>query len=66
MKDKDIEENCAHCEKAQPLADGDTMLCERSGVVSCGHVCRKFKYDPLKRIPPQTPKLEKVDLSLEE
>ena len=65
MKKPEIEKNCAHCDKAQYLADGETMLCEREGVVSGGHCCRRFKYDPLKRIPAPAPKLEKADLSLE-
>ena len=66
MKDVDIENNCAHCVLAQPLADGDNMLCQRRGVVSGGHRCRKFKYDPLKRVPVPAPKLEHIDLSLDE
>ncbi|MBQ7160723.1 MAG: hypothetical protein IJR90_03350 [Clostridia bacterium] len=65
MKKTEVEKNCAHCVKAQPLADEETMLCERAGVVSGGHYCRKFKYDPLKRVPAPAPKLEKADLSLD-
>ena len=49
--DKEIEKYCKYCEKAQALYDPDTMLCPRFGVVSAMHKCRKFKYDPLKRVP---------------
>ena len=65
MKKQEKEKNCAHCVRAQQLADGETMLCEKHGVVSGGHCCRKFKYDPLKRVPAPAPKLELADISLE-
>lgn len=47
----DIEKVCAYCENASVLHDRDFMLCRRKGVVSAGHLCRHFSYDPLKRIP---------------
>ncbi|MHB1151808.1 MAG: hypothetical protein ACYCWE_05730 [Eubacteriales bacterium] len=42
---------CAFCDKSVLLKDRDTVLCSRLGVVSCDHVCRRFRYDPLKRVP---------------
>lgn len=64
-QDYEITKVCAYCEYAQPLVDEDTVLCAKKGVVSAGHVCRRFKYDPLKRRPaPPTP-IEAVDLSLD-
>lgn len=55
----DIEKVCAYCEHASPLKDKDYMLCSVRGVVSASFSCRKFLYDPLKRIPARTqaPKL---------
>ncbi len=56
-----IEKYCKYCEKATALSDPDEMLCERCGVVSSAHVCRRFRYDPLKRMP----KRVKHDVSLD-
>ena len=64
-KKKDIDKLCAYCVKAQPLADGETMLCEKNGVVACDNKCRKFRYDPLKRVPAPIPRPEHVNLSLD-
>lgn len=46
------------------------MICQKYGVVPASHHCRKFRYDPLKRVParPAAPKalekLEEKDFSL--
>ena len=48
---KDIEPRCAYCQRGAQLED-DKILCVRKGVVSPGGSCRRFKYDPLKRVPP--------------
>ncbi len=63
MKRKYAEENleivkcCAYCEKATPLAGDEYVLCEKRGVVSLTHHCRRFAYDPLKRIPKRMPSM---------
>ena len=31
--------------------DGEHMICQKYGVVPVEHHCRKFRYDPLKRVP---------------
>ena len=48
---KDIEPRCAYCQRGAQLED-DKILCVKKGVVSPGGSCRRFKYDPLKRVPP--------------
>lgn len=41
---------CEFCEHATSLkSDRTKMVCDRFGVVSATHKCRKFLYDPLKR-----------------
>lgn len=41
---------CEFCEHATTLkSDRTKMVCDRFGVVSATHKCRKFLYDPLKR-----------------
>ncbi len=47
---KKIEKSCAYCTYGAMLEDG-MILCSRRGVVDAGKKCRKFDYDPCKRIP---------------
>lgn len=46
---KKIERSCAYCAHGTKLED-DQILCVKKGVVKAGK-CRKFSYDPTKRIP---------------
>ena len=41
---------CKYCARSARL-DEETLLCAKKGVVSIDGSCRKFQYDPLKRIP---------------
>ena len=61
MKIDKSERICAYCELACPLFDEDTVLCKKAGVVPKGHSCRKFSYDPLKRVPPKAPALPTLE-----
>ena len=54
-----IQPACEYCARARRAADGRVMLCTRKGVVPLYHRCRKFLYDPLKRVPYRQPALEK-------
>ena len=49
---EDVERSCRCCEHAQILTNDEVVLCSVHGVVSCTGECRKFVYDPLKRVPP--------------
>ena len=49
---KEIEPRCAYCERAVYLRD-DKVMCLKKGVMPAGESCRKFRYDPLKRVPPK-------------
>lgn len=46
---KKIEKSCAYCAYGTKL-DDDQILCVKKGVVKSGK-CRKFSYEPTKRIP---------------
>ena len=48
---RELDKACVYCENASVLHDADYMLCDKYGVVSSGHSCRHFSYDPLKRVP---------------
>lgn len=49
---KNIEPRCAYCAHAHAL-DEQTATCKRRGIVTLEDHCRRFKYDPLSRIPPK-------------
>ena len=46
---KKIEKSCTYCVHGTKLEDNQ-ILCVKKGVVPCNK-CRKFTYDPTKRIP---------------
>lgn len=54
-----IQPCCEYCAHARRAADGRVMLCQHRGIVPMYHKCRKFRYDPLKRIPFRQPPLRK-------
>lgn len=49
---KKIEKSCNYCAYGAKL-DSETVLCVKRGVVAIDSKCRKFEYDPCKRIPPK-------------
>ena len=53
---KSIEPRCAYCQRGARLSD-DKVMCLKKGIVSAAGQCRRFKYDPLKRVPPKPPVL---------
>ena len=65
---KSIERSCSYCSHCTRL-DDTQVLCIKRGVMPIGSKCRKFSYDPCKRIPgkPKTldfTKYDKDDFSL--
>ncbi len=51
---------CEYCELGKKTKDGKMVLCEKTGVVAPYYSCRKFKYDPLLRIPKRMPRPQKM------
>lgn len=49
--EKNIEPKCEYCSRGDYLADKDGVACIKRGVMSPDDHCRRFKYDPLKRVP---------------
>lgn len=65
---KKIERSCQYCVHSTDL-DEDTVLCAKKGVTDRYGKCRKFTYDPCKRLPTKTKaldfsKFEEYDYSL--
>lgn len=50
--ERDIEPRCAYCRHGACL-DEEQVVCVKKGVVSAAACCRRFQYDPLKRVPPK-------------
>ncbi len=57
---KNIEPMCCYCEKGVLMQNNKYVICKKRGVVTASYYCRRFIYDPLKRIPPMK-KLEKQE-----
>lgn len=65
---KKIERSCAYCAHGVQLEEGQ-MLCAKKGLRTQADGCRKFRYDPCKRIPgkmkaPDFSKYDAEDYSL--
>lgn len=65
---KKIERSCAYCLFGTQL-DDESILCTKKGLRTLDDACRKFKYDPCKRIPKKAKtldfsKYEDTDFSL--
>lgn len=52
-----IQPSCEHCQHGRRSSDGKAILCPKKGVMPLYHHCRRFSYDPLKRIPFRQPAL---------
>ena len=61
---KKIEKSCSYCKFGTKL-DDEEVLCARKGLVSIDGKCRKFRYEPLKRIPAK-PKVQNFENFKEE
>lgn len=53
---KNIDPACEYCAFGRPSSDTKNILCSKKGVTSTYYSCRRFKYDPLKRVPKQPPR----------
>ena len=53
---KEISPCCAYCEHATQINDRDAV-CKKHGVVSLTYRCRKYTYDPTRRVPAEPEEL---------
>ena len=63
-----IPKSCTYCTHGTKLSEGQ-ILCVKKGVVAEDGKCRRFSYDPCKRIPPKAKpvdfeKFDEVDYTL--
>ena len=58
---KNIEPACAYCRFGHPSPDQVMIMCSKYGPVTPYYKCKKFEYDPLKRIPKRRPPLPSLN-----
>lgn len=58
---------CSYCIYGTQASDRKMIFCKQRGVVSPYYSCRKFKYDPLMRVPrrQELPQLDPSDFTLD-
>lgn len=49
---KKMDRCCAYCQFAGKINE-EQVICRKCGIVPSTHQCRRFRYDPLKRVPPR-------------
>ncbi len=59
MFKKNMPPSCAYC--AVGVLVNDKILCVKYGITNSKNNCKKFKYDPLKRIPKTSKKILHFD-----
>ena len=59
---KGIVPMCAYCAKGTLSSDKKNVLCIKKGIVELNYSCRRFKYDPLLRIPKIPQEIEKFKI----
>ena len=47
---KKIQRSCSYCKLGTELSDGN-ILCAKKGIMDPAKSCRRFRYEPTKRIP---------------
>ena len=53
-----IEKSCALCAHSADTAEEGKCLCVKKSFVYASDVCRKYEYDPFKRVPIPAPKMQ--------
>lgn len=57
---------CFYCAYSAALAATDDMICSKAGIVKESGLCKKFRYDPQKRVPKRKPRLNTEKFSPED
>lgn len=57
-KETDYTPCCALCDSSSKISDSKDYICSKKGIVNEDGICRKFLYDPLKRIPYKVPAVD--------
>ena len=52
---------CRNCKNGRLSPEGESVLCVKKGIVDPDGKCRRYSYDPLKRVPRRMPTVREVD-----
>ena len=63
--DKKIDPCCAYCRNGTDMGFGE-VACVKCGIMESSGFCKKFRYEPTKRVPPPGPRFDSSDLSEED
>lgn len=55
---KEIKPCCAYCAKSKQVND-EEAVCVKHGIVSLQYRCKRYVYDPTKRVPSEPAQLDK-------
>ncbi|WP_295865606.1 hypothetical protein [uncultured Oscillibacter sp.] len=58
---KNIDPRCAYCRRGAQISERE-VACVKRGIMPVEGSCRRFRYDPLKRVPPRPAPLETAQL----
>ena len=58
---KNIDPRCAYCQRGAQINERE-VACVKRGIMPVEGSCRRFRYDPLKRVPPRPAPLETAQL----
>ncbi|MBR0112198.1 MAG: hypothetical protein IJM02_00455 [Clostridia bacterium] len=42
---------CSYCKRGRLSPDGESVLCDKKGIVDKNSSCRSYRYDVMKRVP---------------
>lgn len=50
---------CKNCAYGKLMTEEEKVLCDKTGIRNPDSCCKKFKYDPISRVPNRQPELTK-------
>ena len=53
---------CMYCEHSTLINDKDNVLCDKKGIVNAEYCCKRYFYDPLKRVPRIPKKIKEEEM----
>lgn len=63
LSKKEYPPKCDYCKHGRLSPDGESILCEKKGIVERDSSCRAYKYDVMKRVPYKQPLVKSADPS---
>ena len=55
IDDKNVQPECRSCAFGTAMPGEEMILCKKTGIRRPDSLCKKYKYDPLNRVPQKEP-----------